>query len=508
VVSDGLDTPLTGRNRLQWVNPPTSPIVVRIKWNKSAGTCTYPDPMSENATADFSEDLSCTVTCPNAQPYGGLVLDESYCHTVYLGYAGNTWSQGAKALGRPFDASPGQSVKWKYFVGEGVATLAAPTIGSHGVLVPSNDFRVHSMARGALGGTWPVAPDWTPVNLGSPAQTRSPIVDIGGVPRMYLTTLDGWVHAIDARTGVKMWETQIGTTAWSGGGAAPAGIFTAFGGAWDYILVGTRQGSGNRFYALNPDTGAVIDYYPKAGELPVGAVEMGAVTAMASVDYARKQVYFATFAGPTHSLWCLRLGPPSNALQLGWAHQKVDNTPSAGIPGLGEIDGSPVLRPDGTRLYVGNTSGRLWSIDPVNGTILSSFDAAPGGNVNGFPYPDRRNRDVYFVTTASFPGDNIWAVTDSVTTGLGLKWKTTASNPSTPLVSTVTDSLYVGSNLVGPGGGVREYALTDGTNTNSVQLTPGPMVIGAPSLDTQALPKSLLHVGSVDGVFYAVEVPF
>jgi hypothetical protein len=48
----------------------------------------------------------------------------------------------------------------------------------------------------------------------------------------------------------------------------------------------------------------------------------------------------------------------------------------------------------------------------------------------------------------------------------------------------------------------------NGTNTNSVQLTPGPMVIGAPSLDTEALPKSLLHVGSVDGVFYAVEVPF
>jgi outer membrane protein assembly factor BamB len=136
--------------------------------------------------------------------------------------------------------------RWKYFTGLGATTVAPPTVGQDGVLVPSNDNYVHGMTRGAGGGTWPSA--WKPANLGSPAQARSPTVPFAGGSRAFYSTLDGWVHAIDAKTGAILWETQIGTALQTGAGGAPAGIFTAFRGAWDHILVGTRQSAGNKFY--------------------------------------------------------------------------------------------------------------------------------------------------------------------------------------------------------------------------------------------------------------------
>ena len=48
-----------------------------------------------------------------------------------------------------------------------------------------------------------------------------------GGSRAFYSTLDGWVHAVEAKTGAILWETQIGTAAQTGAGGAPAGIFTA-----------------------------------------------------------------------------------------------------------------------------------------------------------------------------------------------------------------------------------------------------------------------------------------
>ena len=97
--------------------------------------------------------------------------------------------------------------------------------------MPSNDHLVHGLTRGGgpSGGLWPA--NWKPANLGSPAQARSPIVPLAGGSRAFYSTFDGWVHAVDAKTGVILWETKIGTGPQTGAGGAPAGIFTAFGGA-------------------------------------------------------------------------------------------------------------------------------------------------------------------------------------------------------------------------------------------------------------------------------------
>jgi hypothetical protein len=494
VVSDGGGSP--GRNRLQWLNPTGgAPTGIRIKWNQAA-SCAPPDPTQPNGASDGTvspdEPFSGAGTIQGYE-HNGRPLDQEHCYTVWVQY-GAAWSiPGATGRGRPFDSSG--KVKWKYFAGTGATTVAPPTVGTDGVLVPSNDGFVHAMVRGSSGGPWP-APSWKPVNLGSPAQVRSPIVPLAVGSRAFYTTQDGWVHAVDATTGAIVWETQIGIAAQ----AAPAGIFVAFGGAWDYLLVGTRQTNVNKFYALDPLTGGVIDVFPQGAE--GGVSGMGQISGMAAVDYAGSRVYFGsrrgTLTDATETLWCLKLGPPVDALSLEW---------KSGVPG--EIDGSPVLR--GTRVYVGDVDGKVWSL-PMDGTSGYSLDLGDGA-VKGFPFPDRRNNDLFVATSTK-----VWGLTDSVGTSLGYKWTNPVQgldSPSVVLLKPGTNELYVGVRDIVPAGlpdsaGLLriDVSLADpGLSAASLALEGFAAVVGAPSLDVGFTPN-LLHVGSEGGVLYAVEVPF
>ncbi len=498
------------RNRLQWTNPLWSATPNRVLVRYASGpSCVAPSTVT-GGTGEFSLTPG-AMGLPQLRPDpNALVNDTEYCYTLFLDYGtvpGGPYSTGVSAKGTPFSDS---RIKWKYATATSATSLAAPALhafGSGGVLAPSNDGYVHGMARGPAGGTWPT--NWASANLGSPAQARSPIVTLGGVPRMYLTTFDGWVHAIDARTGARIWDTRIGTDLFTGGGAAPAGIFTAFGGSWDYLLVGTRQGSGNRFYALDPFTGAVIDFYPQAGD-PVQ--ELGAVTGMATVDYELGQVYFATFSSggsQYHTLWCLKLGPRSDALQFGWARQKDDDVPSSGVDGIGNVDSSPSLR--GERLYVMNTDGMLWAINRRSGNSLDVFLTGTG-NIRGFPFLDRSSGDIYL--TKASGGLNVWAVKDSgtdstPTSALSEKWKTFAVNPSTALLITAPGiaGLYLGTDeVLGPGlPGILAVDLGTGGSGTGYILDNGIHTIGAPSFDSQ---YKMIHVGSSKGVFYALDLSF
>lgn len=492
VVSDGGSTSNSGRNRLQWLNPVTTTATqVRIRQNKSTlpTACTYPANAGDGSgVANLAFGGSGAT-----QSYSdtGLDLGDAYCYSVFIEYPSSNFSSGANAQGRPFNAVSGKT-RWKYFTGLGATTVAPPTVGTDGVLVPSNDNYVHGMTRGTGGGPWPTA--WKPANLGSPAQSRSPIVPFAGGSRAFYSTLDGWVHAIDAKTGAILWETQIGTALQTGAGGAPAGIFVAYGGDWDYILVGTRQSAGNKFYALDPLFGTVIDSFPSATEIAVVG-EIGAVTGMAAVDYARGQVYFGTFLGATNALWCLKLGPPSDALQRGWEVPRAV---------LGNIDGSPVTR--GDRVYVGTTAGLLWSIRATDG--LDRYSHTPVGlpePIKGFPFPDRGSQALYFTTTTR--------VQSAVDNGAGSflpKWSAQIglTSPSPVLFWAAQDKLYVGMESWGGPSGAWLYEMNGATGAPSpIQLESGtPTAIGAPSLDTGVTPV-MLHAGSVAGVIYAVQVP-
>jgi outer membrane protein assembly factor BamB len=494
VISDGAAA--AGRNRLQWLNPVFAGTPkVRIRWNTSGGpgTCSPPDPALPDGTSDgvVSPDPD-LVGSGSSQVYehGGRQLGWAYCYTVWVVYPGPAYSVGLTASGRPFDATG--SVKWKYSTG--AAGLAPPTVGLDAVIGVSNDTEVHAMLRGPAGGPWPPA-TWTPVDLGSIAQTRSPIVPLGGVSLAFIGTQDGRVTAVNTATGAVVWSTPLTPAS---GQAAPAGIFTDWGGAWSYVLVGTRENSRyNRFYALDPANGTVVDYYPKAGD-PVGGV--GPINGAAAVDYATGRVYFGSLkvGGATESLWCLQLGPAADALAFAWSLHHSD---------IGDVDGSPVLR--NGRVYVGNTTGRLFSIRASDGQNRYWYDSpGDGTRIKAFPFPDRSGGHVYYATDMG-----VYGVTDDGSALLP-KWTSAPSNrvnvtnPSPVLLRPGTNLLYVGSSDVGGGPGLLELdvSLADpGPSRKPVVLETAPTIIGAPSLDTD---HGLLHVGSEAGLFYAVQLPF
>ena len=208
---------------------------------------------------------------------------------------------------------------------------------------------------------------------------------------------------------------------------------------------------------------------------------------MATVDYATGRVYFASRRGGAGaSLWCLELGPPSDALRLRWSRD------------LGaDVDGSPVLR--GWRVYVGDNTGKVWSIPATTG--VGGYSRSVGVTaVKGFLFPDRGGRDLYAATDTEVVG-----LTDD--SGLLLeKWRIPLAAPSIVLLQPGTTDLYVG--VRDDGGGkaslLRINAAT-GQVAASAALETTPQYVGAPSLDTE---YGVIHVGGEPGILYAVQLPF
>ncbi len=495
VVSDGDST--TGRNRLQWLNPTPRPSGVRIRFVSGTTPCPAIGLGGEpwGTLRPDGEDVDLGPTPPAAQSWThpSLSLNTDYCYGVWAYYGGSSWSSGAVAKGRPFNATG--KVKWKY--NTGMTALANPTVGQVAVLAPGNDRFVHAMTPGPgpAGGGWP--PLWVPVNLGSEAQARSPIVPIGGISLAFYTTQDGWVHAIDAATGARLWDAQIATGPTSGQ-AAPAAILAGWGGGWDYLLVGTRMASGNKFYALDPLNGSVIDVFPRGMESGISG--LGPINGMAAVDYPSRRVYFGSLPGTVPdapgTLWCLQLGPPSDALSLGW---------STAAPG--PIETSPVLR--GDRVYVGDMNGVVWSVrmDGGNAYSIPLLD----GKVKGFPWPDRRNNLLYVTTQTK-----VWGLTDTVGSSLSSKWSVPGlDSPSPVLLKPGTNDLYVGVRDIVPSGPPDSAGLlrmdvslpNPSSSVTAVAIEDSAMIVGPPSLDIRPNPN-MIYVGSDGGVIYAVEASF
>jgi hypothetical protein len=468
-----------GRNRLQWVTPaaPVTATSARIEYNLGGSCPTTVGSGTLVATPSVSVG-------PNSYPHTGLTLGQQYCYTVWLFYGGSTYSSGASLSARPFDSTPSPTNKIRWKLSTGMTLMAAPTVGEDAVIAVSNDMSVQALQRdpaSGTGGLWPAS--WTPVQLGSLAQHRLPVVPLAGGSRAFIATQDGRIHAIDTANGNLIWSTQLPEGDTRG---APAGIFTAFGGAYDYVLVGTSSSSlADHFYALDPGTGAVIDAFPGPADSVGG--NLGEVLGTATMDYATNRVYFASRRDTAlRSLWCLELGPSSDALHLRWSRD------------LGaDVDGSPVLR--GSRLYVADNNPVAWSI-PADTGVGGYSIALSGSATKGFLFPDRRNGDLYVATSSDVHG-----LTDTGS-ALSQKWSPISLNqPSIVLFRPGTDELYVG---------VRDYAGTAslvridsaaGSVGGSVPLETGPQTVGAPSLD---IGYGIVHVGSELGILYAVQLPF
>jgi len=319
-------------------------------------------------------------------------------------------------------------------------------------------------------------------------------VSVGGAnPVVYAGSQDGSIYAIDATAGGSapyLWVTPIGPMLQ----AAPAGIFVAFGGSFDYLLVGTRDSTGpNAFVALDPFSGGELERFDNGG---AGAGAIGIVNGMAAVDYgppAPPRVYFTSYertpVGSTITLRCFELkAAPDPVFNLLWGRA------------LGNIDSSPVLR--NGRVYVGSTTGggTLYSIDALTGGDDRTFPHN-NGQVKGFAFPDRASNDLYFATD-----DFVWGVTDGggpVMTNrfAGPIILPGSAKPAPVLFTPGSHYLYVG----GSDGKLYEIDVQPAAPTlKQLLLGNGLAAVGAPSLDRE---HNLIHVGSEAGIFYAVQIP-
>ncbi|MGD8895411.1 MAG: kelch repeat-containing protein, partial [Acidobacteriota bacterium] len=470
---------------------------VRIRYN-AGPTCTFPtDPISSGTLlADLPGATSTRARFVHDTP--PLTNGWDYCYTIFSDMGGPPYSVGRSNSGRPMDTSG--PVKWAFSTG--VFSLTAPTVGWSGIIATSNDHVVHAMERGLGGGEWPAG--WLPIRLNGPVQSRSPIVPIdvnGANPVVYLGSQDGSVYVVDADLGGAFGGYPRAPVALGGapGQAAPAGIFTAFGGAHDYLLVGTRDatvGADNRFFAIDPDLMTVVNpTFDNGG----GANGIGIINGMATVDYPSTRVYFTSHAkvgGSQATLWCMDLPPvPPPVFSLAWTRNLTD------------IDSSPVLM--NGRVLVGSaqSSGRLWSVEATLGVSDYWFDHTDG-QVKDFVFPDWRTGDLYFATDSY-----VWALHDdgaSITNkfpGLPFPGGIDLGGGVVPTSAAVfvpgNHYVYVGGSngrlyeidvLAGPAPTIKSVVLGDGLAT-----------VGAPSLDWS---NSMIHVGTEAGVFYAVEIPF
>jgi hypothetical protein len=412
-----------------------------------------------------------------------------HCYALFAVYTlGGTTTERAVVSATPFDATAPNLVAWTYSAGGSSPNVVPPTVGPDAVYTVSTDGVVHAMSRGETGGTWPTG--WNPVGLGKAAHNRSPVVPLAYGPRLFVGTESGEVHAVNGLNGATAWSRSsrfAGSQLPNVGGAqgTPAGLFKAFSGLNDVLLVGANLTSSNTFFMLNPVTGADVSPYSHGS--------MGSVLGMPVVDYAGNRVHFVTTL-PAGVLWTFDLGA-AGAPSL---------TPSTlgGPNPLGMAYGSnssPVLR--NGRLYFGLTDGELIPYRLSDGAGASSPLALADGQVKGFVFPDRRNNWLYLST-----GTKVWGVKDTVdptAPSLVPWWFAAIPSPSPVLHWPNTNYLYVG------GGNGCLYQLdvslaSPATTKKSVLLDSG-WQIGAPSLDG---PNGLALVGSLSGVVFAVRVPF
>ncbi len=252
-----------GRNRLQWVNPPgvdTALASVLIKYNVSTTTATScVAPVNTTDPADGTITIPAVITPgKTGYPHTGLQLGRQYCYSLWLDYGG-TPSPRSSQSARPYDSKQSTNkVLWK--LATGASLMPAPTVGVDAVIAVSNDMNVHALQRNpafATAGLWPDT--WKqPLGLGALAHHRVPVVPRGTRNVAFISTDNGRIHAVDSGTGDLLWSTELPEKDARG---APAGIFLS--GGFNYLFVGTSSSSlADHFYALDPDTGIVIDVFP------------------------------------------------------------------------------------------------------------------------------------------------------------------------------------------------------------------------------------------------------
>jgi outer membrane protein assembly factor BamB len=431
------------------------------------------------------------------QAVAGCTSSASACANAV---ATGVYSTGMFVSGRPQNTtSAGAGFNTRWIFNTNANALAPPGIRT-AVYACSNDRYLHSMAwgNGAGGGagtpgTWPTSPSvWKPFIMNAPSQARPPIVATAAVTGgsgkyVFLGSQDGHVYCVDANTGAQIWQSAILGDYVQG---AANGMFTVFAGAYNLIIVGTRNSSAaNVIDGLNVSNGTTAWTFNNGG----GANSIGIISSGAQIDYTNNKVYFTsrTYSGGSQqTVWCLSFTGAAASPCTGWA-------PPATI---GNVDSAPLLF--NGRLYIGDNTGRVWALSASTGAALwtgsGNFFATSDGPIKGFISSNFAvsATQLYFSTNGK-----LWALTDNGTTVAATAgWPVaTIANPSGPLYLP-----GVGYLLAGSSDGALHQINVAGMAQVSATLGGGLFTVGSPTLDTT---NNMVYVGTTGGDVYAAVVP-
>lgn len=489
-------TATTGRGSssttLHWVNPSTAVEEVVIRYRTDG---TYP-----TSAGDTSAPLLCgsgASSCGSAasDAIGTFVHEGQTPGTTYT-YGVFTRSLTASSGGRfasatPFDGPTGAA--WAYSTGAtsvvppGLRPAAGSTPGA--VYTVSNDRGLHAMTLGATGGDWPAG--WKPLLMNAPSQGRPipvnfPSFTVNGIGKVvYVTSQDGRVYVADALTGALL---RASAQICQGIQHSPGAMFRDYGGAYDVLIVGSRNTSTavpatNSLFGLDPATLAVRWTFDNGA----GANGIGIISGQPLVDYATRRVYFTSRqleGGSGSSVWCLSF-TDSGATKVWEAN-------------VGSVDASASLW-NGT-LYVGNLDGRVYALNASDGSFKWTAPFVTGdGPVRSLVWTAGTGNRLFFSTTTKS-----WAITDNGPgTAPTAYWTPppAVTSPSNPLVS--TDKAYVGNGA----GQLLQFDATTPTPPAplGVTLTPQPQQVGRPTMDWA---NGVIYVGTDGGRVHAVSYPF
>ena len=484
------------QNVLEWITPPVNYASMQAFVSVGA-TCPtdYATALTGTLLGVVSPPANTSALFADPTPYPP---GTERCYSIFVerdsGPIQPTDSPARSNIARTLEAAPGP-VKWASNVAA-VTALAQVGIGAQNLIAVANEGGVYGLSRGPTGGFWssgywPFRTDFSPI------QGRPSVLGLsvrGSTRTAFVGSQDGRVYAFDAdrgaRVGGALWYTTPALAATPALGsvvqAGVAGMFTVFGGIGDHLLVGARPTTGPaQFFALDPATGLQRAGSPYTG----GGPSIGAVSTTASVDYTRRQVYFASleFAAGEPSLWCLKLDAAGVAGGQCWAPSLLPAS----------ISGGPIER-NGV-VYVGDILGQVWAFDAATGGLVWGPYAACGGAnpIKSFVLTDRlgSGKDLYYATSSA-----LCAITDDGGSA-SLRWQvTTIPNPTAPLLARIGAAAYV---YVGSTDG-NLYEVDAGTGVPKPVLLRTGATIGAPAFDVR---DNMLYAGSDAGAIYAVQAP-
>ena len=484
------------QNHLEWVNPNDPSYVHTRILARDDGV--FPiDPLDLSIARLVVDDVG--VMGQKASFDDAGLTDNTKVYYAAFVYDGVDYSAGVETAGRPFDSVSGD-VRWAYATG---ATAMAPpalrfeTTSATFVYAVSNDSLLHSMngSGSVTPGEWPI--NWTPYRLGGIAQQRPPVIPftVGGATKgaVFVASQDGTVYAVDADTGLLEWQSlPVGNMLT----ASPAGIFSAYGAPFDFLVIGSRNSSpANVFRGLDPFDGS-IDWtfdnsFAQGGDnLNIGIISGGATVQYQNPGDGSRHFFFASRQLPSpHTVWCVKWDGVT--VSLVWS----SNLP--GITGSPNIDGSPVrLDLYGGRIYVGTNGGEVVALDAATGNVEWTYDTNDGA-VKGFLFPQFTTTNLLFSTT-----NKVWSLSDDgATASLNPNWPATfVPFPSTPLVVPFSTNVLVGSS----NGQLYQLDVVDPAVFLTETLGGGSGGVGMPTID---LFNSVIYVGTEEGVIYSIDYP-